>query len=233
MKISCLIPCYNEEECIQETVKELVSEFQRLDQAWELILIDHGCTDSTYDRLKELQERYPAFIKIERLVKNIGYGACINFGLKNYTQGDIIGWTCADGEIKASDTRKLLECIINNPEYVAVKAARTNRNRGFRQFISLWYNHLVGVLFTIKTKDINGWPLFIRSNIYNNLDIHSDNWIINIEILHKLQKKGHQFKDIDCEHQQRKGGRSKVSMFTIVAFLQQIMGYRMRSFFSR
>lgn len=232
MKISCLIPCYNEEECIQETVEELVAEFSTLPHPWELIIVDHGCTDSSYDRLRELQEKYPAFIKIERLAKNIGYGACINWGLRNYTRADIIGWTCADGEIKADDTRKLVEFIINNPDYAAVKAARINRNSGFRQFISLRYNQLIRILFTLDTDDINGWPLFIRSHIYDDLDIQSDNWILNVEIFHKLRKKGYRFKDMDCEHQRRKGGKSKVSVLTIVAFLQQIMSYRIKNLFN-
>jgi hypothetical protein len=68
--------------------------------------------------------------------------------------------------------------------------------------------------------------LFIRSETFNTLDIQLKNWVINIEILHKLQKKEFLWKDLDCEHQNRKGGRSKVNAFTIIEFLYQVMAYR-------
>lgn len=225
-----MIPAYNEEECVAETARELVQEFQKLGQKFELILIDHASTDSTYAQLNKVQQEYPDYVRLVQLAKNIGYGGIINQGLREYTQGEIIGWTCADGEVKAEDTRKLLEFLIHNPAYAAVKASRIQRNRGFRKFISAWYNRLALLLFAIKTEDINGWPFFVRSAVYNDLDIRLKNWVINIEILHKLQQRGLSFQDLACIHQQRKGSRSKVHLFTIFSFLYQVLSYKVSAY---
>ncbi len=229
MKISCMIPCYNEQESILETVHELMAEFKKISHPFEFILIDHASTDATLEKITELHKIYSEHLKIIHLDKNIGYGGIINKSLREYTKGDIIGWTCADGEIKASDTYKLVQLLLEHPEYEAVKATRINRNHGIRKFISAGYNKLVKLLFSIHTDDINGWPLFIRANTFKTLDLQLNNWVINIEILHKLQQRKLPWKDLNCEHQNRKGGRSKVNTFTIIEFLYQIFTYRIHT----
>ncbi len=226
MKISCMIPCYNEQESITETVHELMTEFKKLSHQFEFILIDHASTDSTLEKVTNLHQTYPHNVNVIHLDKNIGYGGIINKSLREYTKGDIIGWTCADGEIKASDTYKLVQLLLEHPQYQAVKATRINRNHGLRKFISEGYNKLVKLLFAINTNDINGWPLFIRAETFKTIDLQLNNWVINIEILHKLQKKKLPWKDLNCEHQNRKGGRSKVNTFTVIEFLYQILAYK-------
>ncbi|HIH13387.1 TPA: glycosyltransferase family 2 protein [Candidatus Woesearchaeota archaeon] len=231
-KISCMIPCYNEEECITGTVEELVKGFQKLGYPYELVVIDHASRDKTLEMLQKLQEKHSS-VKVIKMSQNIGYGGIINLGLREFTKGSIIGWTCADGEVKAEDTVQLVDFLIQNTDYAAVKASRINRNQGYRKFISGKYNHLVNALFRIKTTDINGWPLFVRSEVYDGLNIGLKNWVINIEILHKLQKKNLKFKDIDCVYQGRKGGRSKVNMLTIFAFIYQVILYKIQVLISK
>jgi glycosyltransferase involved in cell wall biosynthesis len=225
-KISFMIPAYNEEAAVGETVHELVAEFKKLNEDFEIIVFDHGSSDNTYHEIRKLQDIYPNYVKSIHFPHNIEYGGIINLGLKKFTSGDIIGWTCADGEIKAEDTRKVAEFLLKNPEFHASKASRINRNVGVRKFISYWYNQFAESLFRIKSSDVNGWPFFIRSDAYETLDLKLQDWVINIEILHKLRRNNLAFKEIDCEHQQRKGGRSSVRFYTILEFTKQLLGYR-------
>ncbi len=232
LDFSIMIPIYNEEDCIENTVTDLTTEFNKLNKKYNLVLMDNGSVDSTPQIVDKIKTKYPSIIKVVHLKKNIGYGGCINLGLKKFTKAGIIGWTCADAEVTAEDTRKCVDFILNNSDYGISKAWRV-KDPGYRKFISYWYGELVNLSFSLRIQDINGWPFLIRSDLFNSLDIELKNWLINVELLYKLRKRKQLIKEVKCKQQQRAGGYSKVSVFTIVVMAYQLFSYRLKTVFGK
>lgn len=71
LKISFIVPCYNSEKTVDETVKSILD--LKL-QDFEICLVDDGSIDRTWKRLKSLQQKYPGVIKIGKNPKNQGGG---------------------------------------------------------------------------------------------------------------------------------------------------------------
>ena len=97
MKLSLVIPCYNEIDSIEELInlcKKIINSYT------EIIIVDNGSRDGSYKKLKNL--KLPKNIKIKRVRKNIGYGNGILKGLK-VCRGEIISWTHADLQTDPND----------------------------------------------------------------------------------------------------------------------------------
>ena len=106
MKLSIIIPCYNEENTIKVIV-EKVLKFSLYDK--EIIIVDDCSTDQSRKIIKNLAED-TSIIKYFFLDKNLGKGAALNKGFKE-ANGDIILIQDADLEYDPKDYQKLLEPI--------------------------------------------------------------------------------------------------------------------------
>ena len=112
MKISLVVPCYNEEKNI-----ELLTEaFARLNQRYdvELVLVDNGSTDGTGISIKRQLEKYK-FISTVRIEDNIGYGFGILTGLRQ-AKGDYIGWMHADMQVTPMILSEFIDRIGQAPQ---------------------------------------------------------------------------------------------------------------------
>lgn len=86
--ISVVIPAYNEEECIAALIENLKKILDTLSYPYEVLVVDDGSKDRTFEVIRELTISYP-FLKGIRLSRNMGHQAALDCGLKN-AKGDAI-----------------------------------------------------------------------------------------------------------------------------------------------
>ena len=106
MKISIVIPFYNEEENVEPVTKEVLAATQQLDET-EIILVDDGSTDETWNRIKEFQNTNTV-IKGIRTPENRGQSAALFRGMQEIS-GDIIVTLDGDLQNNPADIPKMIE----------------------------------------------------------------------------------------------------------------------------
>ncbi len=148
MKVSIIIPCYNE----KFTIEKIIQKILLIDKyTIELIVIDDCSQDGSYEILKKLESS----IILKRNVKNMGKGFCIREGIKIST-GDIILIQDADLEYSPDDYPKLINPIIENIADVVYGSRFTSG--GLTRVLFFW--HTVGNKF-----------LTLLSNFFTNLNL--------------------------------------------------------------
>lgn len=108
MKISVVVPVYNEEGnllLLYQAVKEALSN---LEEQWELILVDDGSQDQSPNILTELANQDPEHLRVVILRRNFGQTAAIAAGI-DYTDGEIIFLMDADLQNDPADIPMMLE----------------------------------------------------------------------------------------------------------------------------
>lgn len=110
MKISSITCAYNEERTVANVIRELLN----VDMLDEIVVVDNGSTDNTYQKIREAKEKYDnsGRVKIIRVDKNIGLGYGLREAIRN-TTGDIIVRQDADLEYDPVDIPKVLQPIID------------------------------------------------------------------------------------------------------------------------
>ncbi|GAH68659.1 unnamed protein product, partial [marine sediment metagenome] len=107
--ISVVIPAYDEEESIGECVREVEQVLGRLGQAHEIVLVDDGSTDGTFEVLREQREKVPC-IRALRFAENCGQTAAFDAGFKA-ARGRIVVTMDADLQNDPADIPRLVELL--------------------------------------------------------------------------------------------------------------------------
>jgi glycosyltransferase family protein len=161
MKLSIVIPCYNEEKNIPLILQSFAKHIKN--EHIEVILVNNGSTDNTATVLDELLPGYP-FAKTVLVSVNKGYGYGILQGL-NEANGDYIGWTHADMQTDPGDIVKAYRIIQSCSDLVYVKGHR--KGRSFFDNIFTWG---MGCFETVylgqKLWDINAQPNIFPMSFY-------------------------------------------------------------------
>jgi glycosyltransferase involved in cell wall biosynthesis len=188
LKLSVVIPCYNESETIAELVaRVLAADISGLDR--ELILIDDGSQDGSREQIRKLAELHPE-IKPHLHERNMGKGAAVRTGI-GLAEGDIVLIQDADLEYDPDDYPRLLAPIIEGRADV-VYGSRFKSGEASRV---LFYWHSIGnrLLTTLSNMftDLNltdmetGFKAF-RREIIQAITIRENRFGIEPEITAKI-----------------------------------------------
>ena len=129
MKLSLVIPCYNEEGNVEQLYLQCVNEFSKKSFDYELIFVDDGSSDNTLNILENLYNQNPeSNIQVLSFSRNFGKEAAIFAGLNN-ASGD---YTCiidADLQQSPKTVIEMLERIELNPTLDFVSLIRKSETK--------------------------------------------------------------------------------------------------------
>lgn len=94
MKLSIVIPAYNEEESITETIDQIEEAFSQVAIDHEILVVNDNSKDNTAQVLEELSKKYSAVKYVTNLGPN-GFGYAVRYGLERYS-GDCVAVMMAD-----------------------------------------------------------------------------------------------------------------------------------------
>lgn len=203
---------------------DLVSHLAEEDIHYEVVVIDNGSTDRTGEILEDVRRTWPT-LRVLHLPENEGYGGAILHGLRQ-TTGDVIGFTCADGEVGPRDLVALFR-VMESGAVDLCKGKRLDRQDGpVRKLFSLGYHFLVAYILHLHTTDVNGYPVLFRREAFDRLGIRETNWIVNIDILFRARSANLRMAEVDVHHLRRAGGQSHVKWYFPILFGWQLISYK-------
>lgn len=225
-ELSLVMPCYNEEAIVAQTIKRVLAAFERADIAMELIAVDNGSRDRTGDLIRELMATHPNIV-LHRVDVNIGYGNGILAGLP-LCSAPWLGVIPADGQVDAEDAVRLFEDAVASGEMVIAKARRRFRMDGMsRKFVSIAYNVFFRTLWPgVESLDINGLPKIMPREVARRMALTSRQWFLDPEIMIKAHYLGVRVLEYNVFARMRGSGMSHVRAITCWEFFRSLLRYR-------
>lgn len=201
MKVSIIVPVFNEEETIEEIIRRIEAVSLPIDK--EVIVVDDGSLDNTREVLKKIKKEFD-FILIEHQ-KNQGKGAAIKTGLSQAT-GDFILIQDADLEYSPEEYPILLGPLLKGEAEIVYGSRNILKNPYFSriyflggQFLTFVFN----LLFKTKLTDINtGYKVF-KKGILENFNLKEKNFAFCEEVTCKAVKKGYKIKEVPISYTPR------------------------------
>ena len=215
--LSVVIPVYNEEENIPELYKELKEVLEKLPYDYEIIFVDDGSTDRTYEILEKLAKEDPR-VKVIKFRRNYGQTAAMYAGFQ-YANGDVVITMDGDLQNDPRDIPKLLEKI--NEGYDIVSGWRKNRQDPFLSRIlpSKIANWIISKVTGVHLHDYGCTLKAYRKEVAKNFRLYGD--------MHRFlpavaKSFGAKVTEIVVNHRPRKYGKSKYGIGRTVRVILDI-----------
>ena len=164
MKLSLIVPCYNEAENVQRFQDAVITAFDGCGYNYEIVYIDDGSKDATFHNLKKLFAAQKCPIKVVSFSRNFGKDAGIYAGLQHAT-GDYISVIDADLQQRPEIVRNMVEILDQNDEYDIVAAYQDRRHEGklLSGFKKCFYTLINKLSDTKLRSDASDFRTFRRS----------------------------------------------------------------------
>ena len=187
MKLSVVIPVYNEVETVEELTRNVASVDVGMEK--ELVLIDDGSTDGTIEVLRRMQDEHKSWTFIFH-EKNMGKGAALRDGFKAAT-GDIVVVQDADMEYDPREYPLLMGPILEG--HADVVYGSRFQGGGPHRVVFYWHylgNRLLTTLSNMMT-DLNLTDMEVcykmfRKEVLEGITIHEDRFGFEVEITAKV-----------------------------------------------
>ena len=215
-KISVVIPVYNEEYTIENTIKKIKEVMKKNGYEYEIIIINDGSTDNSLKILESLKG-----IRLINHVHNNGYGASLKDGIEN-SKYDFILITDADSTYPIEDIPKFANHL---DKFDMVVGDRTNaRNIPFQKKIAKFIiTKLSNHLTKRKIPDINsGFRIFRRDLAMKFFHLFPDGFSFTTTITLAFLTNNYSVKYIPVQYFKRRG-KSKIKSFDFIVFLELIL----------
>jgi dolichol-phosphate mannosyltransferase len=220
MKLSIVIPCYNEEEGIYNLYKQLTVTEKKLSKKYktELIFVDDGSTDKTYELLKKYFGKMKN-AKIIRHKKNKNLGAALRTGFKQ-TTGDLIACLDSDCTYPPSLLFKMLSFMDKKTDIVAASPLHPEGKilnvPKYRIFLSRSIGLIYRILLWKKIYSFQGMVKLYRKKVIKTIKIKSDGFIGVTELMIYSLLKGYRVKECPTDLSVRKYGTSKIKLLNVI-----------------
>jgi dolichol-phosphate mannosyltransferase len=235
MKLSVVVPCFNEEDNIDKLKTEFFPVIEKLlgsrvdggqIDSIEVIFVDDGSRDNTYSALKSafgLYKHPSISVKFEKHQVNRGLGAAMRTGFKAVT-GDIVVTTDSDGTYHFSTIPAMLEHLKGKVSIVTASPYHPKGEvvgvPGYRIFLSRGSSMLYRILLSWKVHTYTALYRAYRREVIDRIPFAADDFLGGTELMVKAMLKGYQVDEFPAALHRRMFGVSKAKLMkTIMSHL--------------
>lgn len=192
MKLSIIIPAYNEESTIQYVVNEVYSvKYPHFIESFEVIVVNDCSSDKTLENLDSIKSQFQNF-SIVTNEKNLGKGASVRKGFEVAT-GDVLFVQDADLELTPHDIPRMLEAMkelnvefVNGSRYMPGVLRPLASYR--RYLVNRLFTFFVSVLIDVKLTDMACGHKLIHRNLLNQIKLKENKFGFEAELILKALK---------------------------------------------
>jgi dolichol-phosphate mannosyltransferase len=217
MKLSVVIPAYNEEGCIRETVEGLINTLTKGEIDHEIVVVNDNSKDRTKEILINLQEAYPTLRAVDNDSPNNGFGFAVRKGLDCF-EGDCVAIFMADMSDSPDDLVKFyremerynLDCVFGSRW---VKGGFVIDYPKKKRLINRLANNIVRMTFGLKYNDItNAFKLYKRETIEGIRPFLSPHFNLTLELPLKAIVRGYNYHVMPNSWRNRTTGEAKLKI---------------------
>ena len=208
MKLSVISPVYNEKENIPLLVEAVRTAVSPLGDSWELVLVDDGSKDGSFDELVRLQAADPQHLRVISLRRNFGQTAAIAAGI-DHARGEIIVLIDADMQNDPADIPMMLQKL--DEGYDVVSGWRHHRKDAFitRTLPSRIANGLISWVTRVKLHDYGCTLKAYRREVITGFRLYGE--------MHRFipvyaASVGARITEVPVDHHPRKFGKAKYGL---------------------
>ena len=164
MKLSLVVPCYNEAENVIPFQEAVIQAFDGCGYDYEIVFVDDGSSDATLHNLKKLFARQACPVKVVSFSRNFGKEAGLYAGL-HYASGDYISLIDADLQQRPELVREMVSILEEKEEYDVVAAYQDRRGEGkVLSFFKKCFYKIINLLSKVPLQpDASDFRTFRRS----------------------------------------------------------------------
>ena len=216
--LSVVVPVYNEEDNILPLVSAVHNALSDERRQWELLIVDDGSSDDTWDRLEQARSKFGDHVRIFELNKNFGQTAAMQAGLDK-SRGELVVTMDGDLQNDPRDIPLLLNELLEK-DLDMVSGWRKNRqDKAITRLIpSFLANKLIGKVTGIKLRDYGCSLKAYRSEAIKRLSLYGDMhrfipaWVA-------VTTRPTRISEIPVRHHARQAGKSKYNLSRISAVI--------------
>lgn len=216
MKLSIVIPAYNEEESITETIDQIEEAFAKVNIEHEIFVVNDNSKDGTAAVLETLSQKYPS-LKYETNLGPNGFGYAVRYGLERFS-GDCVAVMMADLSDSPYDLIRYYTTMIEgNYDCVFgsrfIKGGKVIDYPFVKKIINRIANFIIKNTMRIKYNDTtNAFKLYKREVIDGVKPILSPHFNLTIELPLKAIIRGYSYAVVPNSWTNRKYGVSKLKI---------------------
>lgn len=216
MKLSIVIPAYNEEESIAETIDQIEEAFSKVNIDHEIYVVNDNSKDNTLGVLEELAQKYPN-LKYDTNHGPNGFGYAVRYGLERFT-GDCVAVMMADLSDSPYDLIRYYTTMVEgNYDCVFgsrfIKGGKVIDYPWVKKIVNRIANFIIRMVMSIKYNDTtNAFKLYKREVIEGVKPILSPHFNLTIELPLKAIIRGYSYTVVPNSWTNRKYGVSKLKI---------------------
>ena len=212
---SVVIPARDEEESLPETLAHIHAEFSKNNVPHEIVVVDDGSKDKTWEVLQQLKQKIPALRPMQNTGDH-GFGRAITFGLRHCT-GDAVVIMMADASDDARDAVRYWQLLNGGWDCVFgsrfIKGGGTFDYPRVKLFVNRLANFFIRVTFGISLNDTtNAFKAYRRSVIQGCEPLIAPHFNLTVEIPLKAIVRGYSWTVVPITWRNRRFGVAKLKI---------------------
>jgi glycosyltransferase involved in cell wall biosynthesis len=209
-RLTVVIPAYNEQESLEDTVKAVVAALPEPTHS-QLVIVNDGSSDDTLSVAQNIAASCPATVVVVDRTTNGGMGQALASGFEK-AEGDVITWIPGDGEYDLGEVLAGLD-ELRSADLVLVR--RTSRGQVGRNIVSSIMYGLIRLLFRFDARGYCGIFL-VSHDRWTELTIKSRDVFFTLEVALRATDLEWKVAYVSADWRPRRAGRSKVFRPTVM-----------------